>query len=59
MHTHKKEGNLNTTLRKTIKPQQRSKREEERNREELQKQSENNQQNGNMYIPINNNFKCI
>lgn len=31
---------------------------EERNSEELQKQLENNEQNGNKYRPVDNYFKC-
>ena len=34
------------------------KKKEERNKKELQKQPQNNEQNGSDYIPINNYLKC-
>ena len=48
----------NITLKKVTKSQWKFTIEERRNREELQKQPENNEQNGNKYTPINNYFKC-
>ena len=56
--THKKEKNPNITLKKVIKSQGKTRREEERSKEELQKQPENTEQNGNKYTPINNYFEC-
>ena len=57
-NTHTKtERNPNMKLKVVIKLQRKSTKEG-RNKEELQKQPENNEQNGNKYIPINNYFKC-
>jgi len=46
-----------TLIKKVINPQGKRTREKEKSREELQKQSGNNEQNGNKYKPINNYFK--
>lgn len=52
-----KERNISIPLKKVIKSQRKRAREE-RAREKLQKQPENNEQNGIMYITINNYLKC-
>ena len=46
-------GTPNITLKIVIKSQSKRTREEEKEREDLQKQSENNKQNGNKYMKEN------
>ena len=51
-----KESKHNT--KENYQTQGKRERGEERKLEELHKHTENNEQNGNKYMPINNYFKC-
>ena len=57
IQTQKRKSNQNTTLKIVIKPQEKRTKEEGK-KKDLQKQTQNNQENGNRNIHFDNYLKC-